>query len=169
MYAFLLTTDCRKPTKPPGRLQARAAGLALLICFSCVTGVSAGKIALLEPVKIITATGAYTFQTEIADNPEARRVGLMYRKSMQRNHAMLFILNPPRRPNMWMRNTYIALDMIFLDHHGTVTYIARNTTPLSLKYIIPPKPVSGVLEVVAGTAKRISLKPGDRLKHRKFR
>jgi hypothetical protein len=70
---------------------------------------------------------------------------------------------------MWMKNTYVSLDMIFIRPNGTVARVAENTEPLSTRTVSSGEPVLAVLEVVAGTAKRLGIKPGDRVEHPLFR
>jgi len=112
-------------------------------------------------VKIQTTKGEFVFKTEIAITNEQRRMGLMFRKSMAEDAAMLFSWREPQPVSMWMKNTYISLDMIFIRQNGQVANIARATTPLSLDTVSSDGLVGAVLEVIAGTADRIGLKPGD--------
>ena len=84
------------------------------------------------------------------------------------DQGMLFDFGKPRPVQMWMKNTYISLDMIFIRADGTVIGIGADTVPLSEDTVGVAEPVKGVLEVVAGTAARIGLKPGDRIRHRIF-
>lgn len=114
-------------------------------------------------VKIQTGTGEYFFNTEIATTDRQRQNGLMYRKIMAKDAAMLFRWQYPQPISMWMKNTYISLDMIFIDAKGQVVNIARRTTPLSLETVSSNGPASAVLEVVAGTADAIGLKAGDKV------
>ncbi len=122
-----------------------------------------------EPLTIVTSMGRFRFEAEIADTPETRTRGLMFRRSMGENEGMLFDFKFDQPISMWMRNTYIPLDMIFILADGRVNAIAENTKPLSRDIIPSQGPVRYVLEVVAGTAKRIGLRPGDRIEHSLFR
>lgn len=119
----------------------------------------------VEPVTVETQRGKEIFKAEIADTPALRQQGLMYRKEMAPDEGMLFDFGAPRPVQMWMKNTYISLDMIFIRKDGTVVAIGANTEPLSEAIVGVEEPVKGVLEVVAGTAARIGLKPGDRIIH----
>lgn len=119
----------------------------------------------VEPVTIETSIGKEIFKAEIADTPELRSKGLMFRKEMAADAGMLFDFGVPRPVHMWMKNTYISLDMIFIRADGTVIAIGANTEPLSEAVVGVEEPVKGVLEVVAGTAARLGLKPGDRVYH----
>lgn len=119
----------------------------------------------LETLTFETAGGPRAFQVEIADTPEKREVGLMYRRSMPADRGMLFDFDRPQIISMWMQNTYVSLDMVFVSREGRVTRIAESTEPLSTRVISSGGPVRYVVELVAGTGKRIGLKPGDRVVH----
>ncbi|VAV87124.1 FIG007785: exported protein [hydrothermal vent metagenome] len=134
--------------------------LALLVLVFGTSGVLAQKFPT-DIVKIQTTKGEFVFKTEIAITNEQRRMGLMFRKSMAEDAAMLFSWREQQPVSMWMKNTYISLDMIFIRQNGQVANIARATTPLSLETVSSDGLVGAVLEVIAGTADRIGLKPGD--------
>jgi uncharacterized membrane protein (UPF0127 family) len=110
-----------------------------------------------------TATGKHTYTVEVAESPQEKARGLMFRRSMPRDHGMIFLHYPPRRATMWMRNTYISLDMIFISEQGTVLRIEANTEPFSTDVIESGGIAKAVLELNAGEAARIGLKPGDRV------
>ena len=112
-----------------------------------------------------TASGSHEFTVEVVDTPKKRAVGLMYRTEMAADHGMLFDFKASRLVQFWMKNTYISLDMIFIREDGTIVRIARRTEPRSLRQISSGERVRFVLEVVAGTAERIGLRPGDRAIH----
>ncbi len=128
----------------------------------------AAPAATLEPLTIVTKTGRYPFNVEMAATPEARSRGLMFRKSLAADYGMLFDFEAEQEQAFWMKNTYVSLDMIFIRADGTVHRIAENTTPLSLDTVPSDGKVLAVLEVVAGTARRLGLAPGDRIEHRLF-
>ena len=115
----------------------------------------------VEPVTIVTAHATTTFSAEVADTDIARERGLMFRQVMPPDQAMLFDVGAPRPIAMWMKNTYVALDMVFVRQDGTIAAIAENTVPKSLDTIGVQEPVRGVIELAAGTAKRIGLAKGD--------
>ena len=105
-----------------------------------------------------------SYWVEIADTPEKMRQGLMYRKSMPKDQGMLFISPYPRIVSMWMKNTYIPLDMVFLDAHNRVICLRENTTPLDDKNIIScPYPTKLVLELNAGEIRGKNIDLGDQL------
>jgi uncharacterized protein len=130
---------------------------------------SVSEPAKLEPVSIITEKSANLFTAEIADTPELRSRGLMFRHMLPPDRAMVFDFETPRPAAMWMKNTYISLDMLFVREDGTIAAIAENTEPLSLQTISVDEPVKGVVELAAGTAKRLGIQRGDKVYHRIFR
>ena len=107
----------------------------------------------------------HSFQVELALEPRQQSQGLMYRKRMAADAGMLFIYQPTRPVAMWMQNTYIPLDMIFIQADGEISKIVQRTVPLSQETISSDRPVRAVLEVNGGTAARLELKPGDRVVH----
>ena len=117
---------------------------------------------------VTTATGKHTFTLEIAKTNEERAKGLMFRKSMPQDHGMLFIFHDARPISMWMKNTLISLDMIFVSGEGMVTSIIQHTTPLSEEIITSDQPAQAVIEVNAGVAQKIGLAPGDKIHHPLF-
>jgi uncharacterized protein len=126
------------------------------------------QISKIEPVTVIGENTATMFTTEIADTEALRERGLMFRHILPPDKAMLFDFEKPRPVTMWMKNTNIPLDMLFIRADGTIAAIAENTVPKSLDVVGVQEPVRGVLEVAAGTVKRLSLKQNDRVYHRIF-
>jgi hypothetical protein len=141
---------------------------AFWAAFATVVLADGAVLAKLEPVTVATEQGATMFTAEIADTPELRARGLMFRHRLPPDRAMLFDFQQARAVSMWMKNTYIPLDMVFIRKDGTVAAIAENTVPLSQDVIGVQEPVLGVLELAAGTAKRIGLKRDDKVYHRIF-
>ena len=127
------------------------------------------QISKLEPVTVVGADTATMFTTEIADTETLRERGLMFRHILPADKAMLFDFGKPRPVAMWMKNTNISLDMLFIRADGTIAAIAENTVPQSLDIVSVQEPVLGVLEVAAGTVKRLGLHTNDRVFHRIFR
>ena len=123
----------------------------------------------LEPLEIATTTGPHNFSVEVMRTDEQRARGLMHRRFMAQDRGMLFDFKREEPVSMWMKNTYLSLDMVFIDKSGKVVNIAENTEPLSERIIPSAGPVLAVLELNAGTARRIGLKPGDRLRHSLFK
>ncbi|WP_062014424.1 DUF192 domain-containing protein [Aureimonas sp. AU4] len=114
---------------------------------------------------LTTATGEHAIEVEIADTDASRETGLMNRSSMPANHGMLFDFKQTRPVAMWMKNTIIPLDMLFLDERGRIVNIATNAKPYSLDVIPSSGPVRYVLELNGGAAARYGAKAGDRLRH----
>lgn len=110
-----------------------------------------------------TESGAHSYTVEVANTDRERAMGLMFRRSLPEASGMIFLYDPPQRVGMWMRNTYIPLDMIFIASDGTVRRVATNTEPFSTDIIASGEPVAAVLELNAGQAAKIGVKPGDRV------
>jgi uncharacterized membrane protein (UPF0127 family) len=109
--------------------------------------------------------GTHEFTIEIARTPQEQGLGLMHRRELAPDFAMLFPFVEAREASFWMRDTYVSLDMVFIAEDGIVHRIERDTEPLSLRSVHSRGPVIAVLEFVAGTADRIGLEPGDRVIH----
>ena len=122
----------------------------------------------LEKLEIVTASGTHEFSVEVMRSGPQRERGLMFRRYLPQDRGMLFDFDVERPVMMWMKNTYLPLDMIFIGHTGKVVGLAENTEPLSEKIIPSGAPAYGVLEVNAGTAARIGLKIGDSVRHPLF-
>jgi uncharacterized membrane protein (UPF0127 family) len=148
--------------------------LIFLACFLWLASASAGfaenaQISKLEPVTVASSESVTMFTAEIADTEELRTRGLMFRHFLPEDKVMLFDYQKPRPVAMWMKNTNISLDMLFIRADGTIAAIAENTVPQSLDTISVQEPVRGVLEMAAGTVKRLGLRPNDRVYHRIFK
>ena len=112
---------------------------------------------------VATDEGDRVFQVEIADEPQERSKGLMFRREMARDHGMLFDYGEEVPASFWMSNTYIPLDMIFVKSDGTVESIAERTTPLSENSVKSRGPVRYVLEINGGLSDELGIEPGDKL------
>ncbi len=125
----------------------------LVIAFSVTAArfAAAQELARIEPVSIVAQNTSTIFSAEIADTDELRARGLMFRHKLPDDRAMLFDFGKPRPASMWMKNTYISLDMLFVREDGTIAAVAENTEPLSLQTISVQEPVKAVVEVAAGT------------------
>lgn len=157
------------PTDPRSRnVLIAIVATALFFVFAAPPGWTEDTKLRVEPVTVEAEGRTEVFKAEIADTPELRGKGLMFRKELAADEGMLFDFGAPRPVHMWMKNTYISLDMIFIGADGTVIAIGADTEPLSETIVGVEEPVKGVLEVVAGTAARLGLKPGDRVYHRIF-
>ncbi|TDR93285.1 DUF192 domain-containing protein [Enterovirga rhinocerotis] len=121
-----------------------------------------------EPLTIVSQSGRHAFEVEVARTDDERAQGLMYRRSMAPDRGMLFDFKRVEPISMWMKNTYLSLDMIFIRRDGSIARIAENTEPLSTRVVSSGEPVLSVLEVIAGTAKRLGIKAGDKVEHPLF-
>ncbi|MGY4803287.1 DUF192 domain-containing protein [Teichococcus aerofrigidensis] len=122
-----------------------------------------------EPLVIVTRDGQrHAFDVEMALTPEQQTVGLMFRPEVRPDEGMLFDWGQPRESAMWMRNTIASLDMLFIAADGRIHRIAERTVPRSLATIESRGAVRAVLELAAGTAERLNLRPGDRVLQRIF-
>jgi len=150
-------------SRAPGRWLAM---LALLVVGIMAAG--GARAAELQTLEIATKSGVQVFSVEVATTEEEKRTGLMYRKELPDGRGMLFDFSPEQEVSMWMKNTFIPLDMIFIRADGRILRIAEDTVPQSTK-IIPSRGLAkGVLEVIAGTAKKYGIAPGDRVAHPLF-
>jgi uncharacterized membrane protein (UPF0127 family) len=118
-----------------------------------------------QVVEIATRTGVHVFSVELAATEADRARGLMYRQQLPEEHGMLFDFEREEPVAMWMHDTYIPLDMIFIRGDGRILRIAERTEPLSDRIIPSGVPVRAVLEVAGGTAKKLGIAPGDRIGH----
>jgi uncharacterized protein len=136
---------------------------------------AAPVVALLAPersaaaeqgtLEIATKGGVRVFSVELAVTDEERGKGLMFRKEVPEGYGMLFDFKQEQQVTMWMKNTYVSLDMIFIGNNGRIARIAERTTPESENIISSGQPVRAVLEVVAGTAKKLGIAAGDKVAH----
>jgi len=140
----------------------------LLAGLACLLQAGPASTEALERLEIVTRNGVHVFDVEIAVTPEERSKGLMFRRELPHGQGMLFDFNGEGPVAMWMRNTYVSLDMFFIRADGRIARIAENAEPLSEATIASGVPVKAVLEVVAGTAKRLGIAPGDRVAHPMF-
>jgi uncharacterized membrane protein (UPF0127 family) len=121
-----------------------------------------------ETLEIVTKSGVQVFSVEVMRTNEERAKGLMFRKELPEGQGMLFDFSPDQHISMWMKNTLISLDMIFIRADGSILRIAENTKTESEREIPSGGPVRGVLEVIAGTSKKLGIAPGDKVAHPLF-
>jgi uncharacterized membrane protein (UPF0127 family) len=143
----------------------------LILSLSCVLSIqgSHSKEPDLEALEITTSSGeTITYEVEIARTLAQMMRGLMFRDTMPENQGMLFIYSPERPATMWMKNTILPLDMLFIDGKGIIVNIARDTVPFSLDRISSGKPVKGVLELNAGQVEKQGIAIGDKATHSIF-
>jgi uncharacterized membrane protein (UPF0127 family) len=116
-------------------------------------------------LEIATKLGVRIFSVELAVTDEERAKGLMNREQVPDGYGMLFDFKQEQQVSMWMKNTLVSLDMIFIRDDGRIARIAERTEVKSEKIISSGAPVRAVLEVVAGTAKKFGIAPGDKVAH----
>ena len=121
-----------------------------------------------DTVQLRGPWGETHFTIQVADTPETRSRGLMFVDSMPRGVGMLFVYEAPRRASFWMKNTLIPLDMLFVDHRGTITRIHHQAIPGNLAAIDGGDQVFAVLEINGGLAKRYGILVGSQLQHPAF-
>lgn len=148
--------------------------LALLLGAGCDasdgldTGAAPGR-AEMESLTIVSQDGvSHVFMVELANDDAERARGLMFRREMAPDAGMLFDFEQDRLVSMWMKNTYIPLDMLFISADGAIATIAQMTEPHSLKSISSRVSVRAVLELNGGTAARLGISTGDRVEHKLF-
>ncbi len=150
----------------------------LRVVLLCLLSVVVGMLVVVpaldakmrrETLTLMTAAGEHVIDVEVAETPQEKAVGLMFRRSVPDKTGMLFPYEGPQEVTMWMRNTFVSLDMIFIRADGVVHRIEARTEPLSERTIASNGPVTAVLELAAGAAERLGLKPGDRVLHRHFK
>ena len=112
---------------------------------------------------IHTAKETHHFDIWIAETPRQQQQGLMFVRDLSAARGMLFVAKEPRVFDMWMRNTYIPLDMVFIGADGRISSIAENTTPHSLAIVSSRVPVGAILELKGGEAAHRALHAGDKV------
>lgn len=143
----------------------RRAGLILALA-ACLWGGFAGAECRNDQVEIRNSTGAVQrFAVELADTPDARAQGLMFREHMPKSAGMLFVFPEPKQATFWMKNTPLALDMIFAEASGRVSRVHSNARPMDETLIDGGPGVAFVLEINAGLAAPMGIEPGAVLRH----
>ena len=151
---------------PPQRLfftMALLAPLSLWLCQPAAaatcpnTGLRSAKVAFE------TAKGRFTYRIEVAATVDEQACGMMFREKMPRDTGMSFPMNPPRATGFWMENTPLPLDIIYVSPSGRVLNVRRGQ-PYSREVLNSAGVTADVIELVAGEAERIGLKPGDRVR-----
>lgn len=156
-------------------MKGRLVGRTVLpfVCLWLVWSVGAVSMANAEGMRrgsltIISGGKSHKFEVEFAETGTQQALGLMYRTQLGRRQGMLFPYLKPAIRTMWMKNTYISLDMVFIGADGRILRIAEHTEPQSEEVISSGVPAQGVLELVAGVAEELKLKPGDRVVEKKY-
>ncbi len=141
--------------------------LALVIPLSCAAGQTIGFER--DAIVIETKDGTrHRFSVELAITRQQQSRGLMFRRELAADAGMLFLHKPARVASMWMRNTIIPLDMLFIGEAGRIDKIVQRTVPQSLRTISSDRPVAAVLELDGGSASRLGIATGDRVIYKAF-
>jgi uncharacterized membrane protein (UPF0127 family) len=143
---------------------ARALAFAVLM----MAAVGARAESALETLVIQSGGKSHSFQVEVMRTDAERAKGLMFRRYMPADRGMLFDFKTPGPAAMWMKDTYLPLDMVFIRANGTIARVEENTEPMSTRTIPSGEAVVGVLELNAGTAARLDIKAGDKVTHPLF-
>lgn len=158
-----------KKTRRRALLQAGAMAVVWIVLGGLSAQADAPAVRFAESSLVVhTAGGAHPFKVEMAVNDAQRALGLMYRRELAPDRGMLFDFGREIYISMWMRNTFIPLDMLFIGADGRIRYIRERTTPQSLETIEAPERNRAVLEVAAGTVARLGIRLGDRIDHAIF-
>ena len=135
------------------------------LVLSLVFGALPGEAADRSVLEIASKSGVHSFSVEVVDDDAGRAKGLMFRRSLPEGTGMLFDFKTEQDVAFWMQNTYIPLDMIFIRADGRILRIAENTEPMSTKQVPSGGKVLAVLEVIAGTTRKLGIVAGDRVAH----
>ena len=121
-------------------------------------------------LSIITSNGSkHNFLVEVAKTEEEKKIGLMFRKTLAKNAGMLFLYKREALRLMWMKNTFIPLDILFIDKNGVIKRVVKRTIPHSLATISSRQSVLAVLELRGGITSSLEIKKGDRIEHPAFK
>jgi len=167
---------CAAPTSPPASApapkSAPAAASAAATAAPAASATASGADKEGFPhsaLEIRSASGRQWFNIRIADTEPRRELGLMYVTRLPYDEGMLFPEDEPQVMSMWMKNTYIPLDMLFIDTHGHIICVLANAKPESEQILTCDKPAKAVLEIAGGEAERRGIKVGDEVVHATFR
>ena len=162
-----------------GRQERSDSAAAILAVWAIVIGIvfawhagtpgAARAAEALQRLEIASSNGAHVFQVELASTPAEREKGLMFRRYMPKDRGMLFDFGNPEPAAMWMENTYLPLDMVFIRADGTIARIESHTEPMSRRTIVAGEPVLAVLELNSGICDELGIKAGDKVSHPMFK
>lgn len=145
------------------RVRFGAVGLALALVGCSATGAppDAGTPVERIPVMIDAESGTVTVQAEIADTPNERSRGLMFRETMEDGHGMIFLFPDEQQRSFWMKNTLIPLDMIFIRSDKTILGVVENAEPRTTTSRMVPGASQYVLEINGGRASELGIRAGQ--------
>lgn len=138
----------------------------LLLCLLALPAQSQeplGESFQSDVLVIIASHACFRFDIYLAVSPQQQRRGLMFVRELPERTGMLFIYDDERYRSMWMKNTYLSLDMVFARRDGSITNIVEDTVPLSEKSVTSSEPATFILELNAGTTRRLSIDKDSRL------
>ena len=160
----------RPLSRRPSRRWAAVALIALLHAPAHADGPAIEPLARFPTAELTVDLGGRSqpFTAWVAATEARREQGLMYVKTLAPKRGMLFLFDQPQLANFWMKNTLIPLDLLFIAPDGRIIRVAANATPRSLATISSMGAVKGVLEVAGGTAERLGIRPGHRVRHPAF-
>ncbi len=139
--------------------------LTVFALFVILIAGGSSRAADRSVVEIASKSGVHSFSVEVVDDDAGRAKGLMFRRSLPEGTGMLFDFKTEQDVAFWMQNTYVPLDMIFIRADGRILRIAENTEPMSTRQIPSGGKVLAVLEVIAGTTRKLGIVAGDRVAH----
>jgi uncharacterized protein len=140
----------------------------LLVVMAFLSPAAAQEKFETEALSIESGSGTLAFTVEMARTKSQHAQGLMYRRSLAADAGMLFVYGKTGRHAMWMKNTFIPLDMVFIDASGSIVTIYERAVPQSTNSIPSRRRVKATLELRGGTVSRLGIKVGDRVRHRIF-
>jgi hypothetical protein len=149
----------------------RPAATGIFALLAVLANAGAADVAhICDPrtIEILVGSGERRFAIDVAVDPAEQARGLMFRPALPADAGMLFIFDPPRPANFWMRNTMIALDMIFIDDTGKVESIAERTDTYSELVSSSQSDVRAVLEINGGLSRQLGIGPGAQAIHPAF-
>jgi uncharacterized protein len=164
--------------KKLGHLNSFPARAVLAACLLVASGTVVAQTAPPEPLSafpqsmlaVKTTDGKIVnFKIWLADTQKREEQGMMFVREMDIHTGMLFMFPENKPVSMWMRNTFVSLDLLFLDEHGKIDYIQASATPRSDTIIGPKTPEYAVLELKGGACERFGIKVGDRVIHSNFK
>ena len=146
--------------------------MRLLVIVSLFLMCNLGEVnaSMKSELSIITSNGSkHNFLVEVARTEEEKKIGLMFRKTLAKNAGMLFLYKREALRLMWMKNTFIPLDILFIDKNGVIKRVVKRTIPHSLATISSRQSVLAVLELRGGITSSLEIKKGDRIEHPAFK
>ena len=144
--------------------------LVVIVSLFLMYNICEVSASVKSELSIITSNGSkHNFLVEVAGTEEEKKIGLMFRKTLAKNAGMLFLYKREALRLMWMKNTFIPLDILFIDKKGVIKRVVKRTIPHSLATISSRQSVLAVLELRGGITSSLEIKKGDRIEHPAFK